>query len=170
MSKEDKPRGNLSSLSNLVQCEIPKTAEEGRKEVTNVFRNRPANKTKKKSLKMLSMASKYMGSSMRTILQKRKSVARQNAKDDENRTEIPFPRLLVSYIGPRILIHLLSIGVVVVWACVCTWLADCLREEAEQNPGGNIEKWLGWIEEVEVKVIGALFTFSLVFQFNQCYT
>ena len=55
---------------------------------------------------------------------------------------------------------------VVGWSCICAWYADRLREEADQEPGGRAETWLGWIGEVNVRVIGSLFIFSLVFRFN----
>eukprot|EP00566_Odontella_aurita_P015188 CAMPEP_0113598836 /NCGR_PEP_ID=MMETSP0015_2-20120614/41809_1 /TAXON_ID=2838 /ORGANISM="Odontella" /LENGTH=352 /DNA_ID=CAMNT_0000506899 /DNA_START=233 /DNA_END=1289 /DNA_ORIENTATION=- /assembly_acc=CAM_ASM_000160 len=65
--------------------------------------------------------------------------------------------------------YVFSVAALVAWTCVCAWGADHLRERAGQDPGGRVEAWLGWIEEIEVKVIGSLFTFSLVFRFNQCY-
>mmetsp|Transcript_5328 Transcript_5328/g.7943 ORF Transcript_5328/g.7943 Transcript_5328/m.7943 type:complete len:334 (+) Transcript_5328:3-1004(+) len=61
--------------------------------------------------------------------------------------------------------HIIIILVIVAWSCLCAFFADNLRQKQQQEHG-----WLGWLENIDVKVIGTLFTFSLVYRFNVCYS
>jgi len=116
------------------------------------------------------MSSMTRMASMTTIGWTREKVARQNAKDDDVRIGGARSVLMMLRVFSGITgYYVFSVAALVAWTCVCAWGADHLRERAGQDPGGRVEAWLGWIEEIEVKVIGSLFTFSLVFRFNQCY-
>eukprot|EP00567_Pseudictyota_dubia_P005184 CAMPEP_0197457160 /NCGR_PEP_ID=MMETSP1175-20131217/45285_1 /TAXON_ID=1003142 /ORGANISM="Triceratium dubium, Strain CCMP147" /LENGTH=453 /DNA_ID=CAMNT_0042991433 /DNA_START=9 /DNA_END=1370 /DNA_ORIENTATION=+ len=97
----------------------------------------------------------------------RSKVARQNAKDEEHgksRSALD----LIQFSGMNTY-YLLTITALVIWSCICAWGSTVLVERSKRQPGGNLSAWLGWVEAIDVKVIGGLFTFSLVFRFNTCY-
>jgi len=105
--------------------------------------------------------------SVATLKRARSKLLRANDKDDEGLKK-QSPAQILKTMGFTAY-YILSVAVLMGWSCICAWGTIRLSEEAERNPGGQLELWMSWIAEVDVKVIGSLFTFSLVFRFNQCY-
>ena len=63
--------------------------------------------------------------------------------------------------------YVLSLLAIVAWTCASSYYMDELRALAEDDAKAKL--WIGWLDETDVRMIGSLFVFSLVFRFNQCY-
>ncbi|CAB9510853.1 UPF0187 protein [Seminavis robusta] len=104
----------------------------------------------------------------------KKIVAESNFNDDEARaahTPNQFNFLLATMVTGISYYYIVSLLVILTWSCVCTWYMEELRVKSAQsdNPDNPINRWIDWFDETDVRMIGSLFVFSLVFRFNQCY-
>lgn len=63
--------------------------------------------------------------------------------------------------------YVISLLAIVAWTCACSYYLEVMIAEQDENP--TYKKWIGWLDETDVRMIGSLFVFSLVFRFNQCY-
>lgn len=97
---------------------------------------------------------------------------RQRATDEEQNSSQSLFMKLSAYTSGCTFFFFANLTAIVGWSCVCAWAAGVLQEQAEHQPGGTADRWLEWIESsvTTIKVVGSLFTFSLVFRFNQCYS
>jgi len=64
-----------------------------------------------------------------------------------------------------------SLLFIVVWSSVCAYSMSLLIYDAQKNPNGKSSEWIEWIEmgNNPLRVVGSLFSFSLVFRFKVCY-
>jgi len=63
--------------------------------------------------------------------------------------------------------YVITLMVIISWSIACTWYVQEMRAIQEEDP--VVKDWLLWFDELDVRMIGSLFVFSLVFRFNQCY-
>ena len=71
---------------------------------------------------------------------------------------------------PKVMFVCTNVAVLTAWSCICAWGADKAKVEADNEPNGTADRWLGYLENTSgaLKTIGVLFTFSVIFRFNVC--
>lgn len=104
----------------------------------------------------------------------KKILAESNFNDDQARAAAQPNQcnfLLATMVTGISYYYVISLGAILGWTCVCTyymeqWNAQVALDEEEY---ADIKRWIHWFDETDVRMIGSLFVFSLVFRFNQCY-
>ena len=101
----------------------------------------------------------------------KKILAESNFSDDQanqSGSSSQFNFLLATMLTGISYYYILSLFAIVFWSCVCSWYMEELKVMADEG-NTNAKKWVTWLDETDVRMIGSLFVFSLVFRFNQCY-
>ena len=126
--------------------------------------NQDSNSSIKSKKKKLSPFNKVGKMSQRT----KKILAESNYADDQANQATSgsqFNFLLATMLTGISYYYILSLIAIVSWSCASTWYIEELRSSGNETA----LKWVEWLNETDVRMIGSLFVFSLVFRFNQCY-
>ena len=101
----------------------------------------------------------------------KKILAESNFSDDQanqSGSSSQFNFLLATMLTGVSYYYILSLIAIVSWSCACSWYMEELKVMADEG-NKNAKNWVTWLDETDVRMIGSLFVFSLVFRFNQCY-
>jgi hypothetical protein len=63
--------------------------------------------------------------------------------------------------------YVMTLIAILGWSILCAYGMEWARQNVDEHP--EYQRWITWCEETDIRMIGNLFVFSLVFRFNQCY-
>lgn len=138
-------------------------------------RQQAKKKESSKASKAKKSAKKIIGLGGKVSKRQQKLIAESNLNDDEARASSSSNNqcnfLLATMVTGISYYYILSFLGILAWTCVCTYYMEQWRKAYtdDEEAQADLGLWIKWFDEMDVRMIGSLFVFSLVFRFNQCY-
>lgn len=152
--KTSKKRGNHKRDSSDVSYNSRQVLEEER---PGMLARSPARKNQR--------TTSFSSSRSKKILKESNLADDEDPSAGDSKNQFNF--LLAAMLSGISYYYVIALIAILGWTILCTYFIEHARQRADENP--ELKKWLTWCEDTDVRMIGNLFVFSLVFRFNQCY-